>query len=67
MITLTPINDTSYQVKLDTTELTYEERVKLLRKRDLFPGVFVNELIDLIPQGQTFDTYDHYTMVLNVR
>lgn len=67
MITLTSINDTSYQVVLDTTELTYEETAKLLRKRDLFPGVFVNELIDLLPPDKTFDTYDHYNMVINVK
>lgn len=67
MITLTSINDTSYQVVLDTTELTYEETDKLLRKRDLFPGVFVNELIDLLPPDKTFDTYDHYNMVINVK
>lgn len=67
MITLIPINDTQYQVQLDMTELTYEERAKLLRKRDLFPGLFVSELIDLLPEDKSFDTYNHFAMVLNVK
>lgn len=67
MITLQSINDTQYQVVLDTNELTYEERAKLLRQRDVFPGQFVNTLIDLLPQDKIFDTYDHYNMVIYVK
>lgn len=67
MIILQSINDTQYQVVLDTHELTYEEHAKLIRQRDLFPGQFVNTLIDLLPEDKTFDTYDHYNMVLNVK
>ena len=66
MITLTPINDKQYQVVLTTDELTYEERAQLLRKRDLFPADFVRLLIELLPEDQTFDTYSHYDMILNV-
>lgn len=67
MITLQPLTDNSYQVVLDTTTLTEEDRIKLLRKRDLFPAEFVHMLIDLIPPTQTFDTYDHYNMTLYVK
>lgn len=67
MITLTPINPTTYKVVLDTSDLTEEERVKLIRKRDLFPAEFVHMLIDMIPENQTFDTYDHFNMTLYVK
>ena len=66
MITLTPINDTQYKVVITTDELTFEERAKLIRKRDLFPAEFVQLLIELLPEHQTFDTYSHYDMILNV-
>ena len=66
MITLTPINDTQYKVVITTDELTYEERAKLIRKRDLFPAEFIKLLIELLPEDQTFDTYSHYDMILNV-
>lgn len=67
MITLTPINETTYKVVLNTNDLTDEERTKLIRKRDLFPAEFVHQLIDLLPPDQTFDTYDHYNMTLYVK
>jgi len=67
MITLNPINPTTYKVVLNTNELTDEERLKLIRKRDFFPAEFVNTLIDLLPSDQTFDTYDHYNMTLYVK
>lgn len=67
MITLQPIDQTTYKVVLNTETLTEEDRVKLLRKRDLFPAEFVHMLIDLIPSNQTFDTYDHYNMTLYVK
>ena len=67
MITLQPLTDHSYQVILDTTTLTEEDRIKLIRKRDLFPAEFVHMLIDLIPSTQTFDQYDHYNMTLYVK
>jgi hypothetical protein len=67
MITLTPIDTTSYKVVLDTSNLTEEEQTKLIRKRDHFPAEFVHMLIDLIPTHQTFDTYDHYNMTLYVK
>lgn len=67
MITLQPITSNSYKVVLNTTDLTEEDHRKLIRKRDHFPAEFVHDLIDLIPQGQTFDTYDHYNMVLYVK
>lgn len=67
MITLQPLSESSYKVVLNTSELTDEERVKLIRKRDLFPAEFVHMLIDLIPPPQSFDTYDHYNMTLYVK
>jgi hypothetical protein len=67
MITLTPINPTTYKVVLDTSDLTEEERAKLIRKRDLFPAEFVHMLIDMLPENQTFDTYDHFNMTLYVK
>lgn len=67
MITLQTINPTTYKVVLNTNELTDEERLKLIRKRDFFPAEFVNALIDLLPPDQTFDTYDHYNMTLYVK
>jgi len=67
MITLQPLSESSYKVVLDTTTLTDEERIKLIRKRDLFPAEFVHMLIDLIPSSQSFDTYDHYNMTLYVK
>jgi hypothetical protein len=67
MITLQPIDQTSYKVVLDTETLEYEERIKLLRKRDLFPAEFVHMLIDMLPPDQSFDQYDHYNMTLYVK
>lgn len=67
MITLQPLTHTTYKVVLDTTTLTEEDRIKLIRKRDLFPAEFVHMLIDLIPPTQTFDQYDHYNMTLYVK
>jgi len=67
MITLQPLNQTSYKVVLDTDQLTEEERMKLLRKRDFFPAEFVHMLIDMIPSNQSFDQYDHYNMTLYVK
>jgi len=67
MITLQPLTSTTYKVVLDTSTLTDEERVKLIRQRDLFPAEFVHRLIDLIPSTQSFDTYDHYNMTLYVK
>ena len=67
MITLQPIDQTTYKVVLDTETLTEEDRIKLIRKRDLFPAEFVHMLIDLIPPDQSFDTYDHYNMTLYVK
>lgn len=67
MITLDSLSPTSYKVIIDSDDLTEEERVKLLRQRDLFPAEFVHRLIDLLPSDQTFDTYDHYNMTLYVK
>lgn len=66
MITLSPLTPTSYKVIIDSSDLTDEERIKLLRKRDLFPAEFVHMLIDALPPNQTFDSYDHYNMTLYV-
>jgi hypothetical protein len=66
MITLQPLDSTSYKVVIQSDDLTEEDRIKLLRKRDLFPAEFVHMLIDLIPSNQTFDSYDHYNMTLYV-
>jgi len=66
MITLDPITPTSYKVIIQSDDLTEEERIKLLRQRDLFPSEFVHRLINLLPSDQTFDTYDHYNMTLYV-
>ncbi len=67
MITLTPINETTYKVVLQTQDLTEEEHRKLIRQRDHFPAEFVHKLIDLLPPDQTFDHYDHYAMTLYVK
>jgi len=67
MITLNPITNNSYKVVINSDDLTEEERIKLLRQRDLFPAEFVHRLIDLLPSGQSFDTYDHYNMTLYVK
>jgi len=67
MITLSPLSSTSYKVIIHSDDLTEEERIKLLRQRDLFPAEFVHRLIDLIPAHQSFDTYDHYNMTLYVK
>jgi len=67
MITLLPINDKQYKIIINIDDCTEEERIKLIRKRDLFPAEFVKLLIDLLPENQIFDTYSHYDMILNVR
>lgn len=67
MITLQPITDNSYKVVIQSDDLTEEERIKLIRQRDLFPAEFVHTLINLLPQHQSFDTYDHYNMTLYVK
>lgn len=67
MITLNPLDSRSYKVVIQSDDLTEEERIKLIRQRDLFPAEFVHRLIDLIPTNQTFDTYDHYNMTLYVK
>ena len=67
MITLSPLTPTSYKVIIDSSDLTEEERIKLLRKRDLFPAEFVHMLIDALPEDQTFSSYDHYNMTLYVK
>jgi len=67
MIDLKPLTDNSYKVVIQSDDLTEEDRIKLLRKRDLFPAEFVHMLIDLLPSNQTFDTYDHYNMTLYVK
>ena len=67
MITLQPLNSNSYKVVIQSDDLTEEDRIKLLRKRDFFPAEFVHMLIDLIPPDQTFDSYDHYNMTLYVK
>lgn len=66
MITLNPIDNSSYKIVINTDDMTEEERLKLIRQRDLFPAEFVHTLINLIPEHQTFDTYDHYNMILYV-
>jgi len=66
MITLQPIDNSSYKVVIQSDDLTEEERTKLIRKRDFFPAEFVHLLIDLLPPDQTFDSYDHYNMTLYV-
>lgn len=67
MITLTPLTTNSYKVIIHSDDLTEEERVKLIRQRDLFPAEFVHRLINLLPPNQEFDTYDHYNMTLYVK
>lgn len=67
MITLNPINETTYKVVIESDDLTEEDRIKLLRQRDLFPAEFVHRLINLLPENQTFDQYDHYNMTLYVK
>ena len=67
MITLDPLSPTSYKVVIQSDDLTDEERIKLLRQRDLFPAEFVHRLINMLPEHQTFDQYDHYNMTLYVK
>lgn len=67
MITLQSLSDNSYKVVINTQDMTDEDRIKLIRKRDLFPAEFVHMLIDLIPPNQIFDQYDHYNMTLYVK
>ncbi len=67
MITLTPLTTNSYKVVIEVDDLTEEERVKLIRQRDLFPAEFVHRLINLLSENQEFDTYDHYNMTLYVK
>ncbi len=67
MITLNPISDKSYKVVIHSDDLTEEEHKKLLRQRDFFPSEFVHRLINLLPEHQTFDIYDHYNMTLYVK
>lgn len=67
MITLTPLTTNSYKVIIEVDDLTEEERCKLIRQRDLFPAEFVHRLINLLPENQEFDTYDHYNMTLYVK
>lgn len=67
VITLDPISPTSYKITIHSDDLTDEERIKLIRQRDLFPAEFVHRLIDLLPEHQEFDTYDHYNMMLYVK
>jgi len=67
MITLDSLSPTSYKVTIHSDDLTEEERIKLIRQRDLFPAEFVHRLINLLPSNQEFDTYDHYNMTLYVK
>ena len=67
MITLDPINSTSYKVVIQSEDMTDEERIKLIRQRDLFPAEFVHRLMDMLPPHQEFATYDHYNMTLYVK
>lgn len=67
MIKLQSIDDKHYQVVLDMTGLDIEEGQKLLRKRDRFPAEFVKDIIDLLPEDQEFDTYDHFQMIVSVK
>jgi hypothetical protein len=67
MITLDPLSPTSYKVTIHSDDLTDEERIKLIRQRDLFPAEFVHRLINMLPPNQEFATYDHYNMTLYVK
>jgi hypothetical protein len=67
MITLSPIDDKSYKVNIDTSNLEPEDTTKLLRKRDRFPAEWVKELENLLPTGQQLDSYDHFNLVLTVK
>jgi hypothetical protein len=67
MITLTQIDDKSYKVNIDTSELEPEDARKLLRKRDRFPAEWVRDLENLLPEGQQLETYDHFNLVLTIR
>jgi hypothetical protein len=67
MITLSPIDDKSYKVNIDTSNLEPEDATKLLRKRDRFPAEWVKDLENLLPEGQQLETYDHFNLVLTIR
>ena len=67
MITLSPIDDKSYKVNIDTSNLEPEDATKLLRKRDRFPAEWVKDLENLLPEGQKLQTYDHFNLVLTIR
>ena len=67
MITLSPIDDKSYKVNIDTSNLEPEDATKLLRKRDRFPAEWVKDLENLLPEKQQLQTYDHFNLVLTIR
>ena len=67
MITLSPIDDKSYKVNIDTSNLEPEDATKLLRKRDRFPAEWVKDLENLLPADQKLETYDHFNLVLTIR
>ena len=67
MITLSPIDDKSYKVNIDTSNLEPEDATKLLRKRDRFPAEWVKDLENLLPVDQKLQTYDHFNLVLTIR
>ena len=67
MITLSPIDDKSYKVNIDTSNLEPEDATKLLRKRDRFPAEWVKDLENLLPADQKLQTYDHFNLVLTIR
>ena len=67
MITLTQIDDKSYKVNIDTSNLEPEDATKLLRKRDRFPAEWVKDLENLLPDGEQLETYDHFNLVLTIR
>lgn len=67
MINLQQLDEKHYQVILDMTGLDLEEGQKLLRRRDRFPAEFLKDIINLLPEDQTFDTYDHYQMIVKIK
>lgn len=69
-VTLNSLSPTQYKVVIDSSaydESEYEQFQKLIRKRDHFPAEWLKYIIELIPNNQQFDTYDHYNMILNVK
>jgi len=67
MITLEPVTDTTYKVVINADDMTEEDYNKLIKERDRLPIDFLNRISQLIPEGQSFHSYEHLQMLLTVK